>query len=148
MAAEADDPQQCSHGRHRLGQRQIERQPQRRIVELVHHRRPMRSPRGMHSSMNDHPGREITLMYGDAVARFQGKKVKPAKAGLLPPSGFTARHHPAGIAKTIPNEGLKTRMGRWRLFGRRLYSRCLGENETRRLEICGRQSLSEPPHFC
>jgi hypothetical protein len=23
MAAEADDPQQCSHGRHRLGQQQI-----------------------------------------------------------------------------------------------------------------------------
>jgi hypothetical protein len=25
--------------------------------------------------MNDHPGREITLMYGDAVPTFQGKKV-------------------------------------------------------------------------
>jgi hypothetical protein len=26
--------------------------------------------------MNDHPGREITLIYGDAVPTFQGKKVK------------------------------------------------------------------------
>jgi hypothetical protein len=25
--------------------------------------------------MNDHPGREITLIYGDAVPTFQGKKV-------------------------------------------------------------------------
>ena len=26
--------------------------------------------------MNDHPSREITLIYGDAVPTFQGKKVK------------------------------------------------------------------------
>jgi hypothetical protein len=26
--------------------------------------------------MNDHPGREITLIYGDAVPTFQGKKIK------------------------------------------------------------------------
>jgi hypothetical protein len=26
--------------------------------------------------MIDHPGREITLIYGDPVATFQGKKVK------------------------------------------------------------------------
>ena len=26
--------------------------------------------------MNDHPGREITLIYADAVPTFQGKKVK------------------------------------------------------------------------
>jgi hypothetical protein len=26
--------------------------------------------------MVDHPGREITLIYGDAVPTFQGKKVK------------------------------------------------------------------------
>jgi hypothetical protein len=26
--------------------------------------------------MTDHPGREITLIYGDAVPTFQGKKVK------------------------------------------------------------------------
>ena len=26
--------------------------------------------------MNEHPGREITLIYGDAVPTFQGKKVK------------------------------------------------------------------------
>jgi hypothetical protein len=25
--------------------------------------------------MNNHPGREITLIYGDAVPTFQGKKV-------------------------------------------------------------------------
>jgi hypothetical protein len=34
--------------------------------------------------MNDHPGREITLIYGDAVPTFEGKKVafrliRPAK---------------------------------------------------------------------
>jgi hypothetical protein len=27
------------------------------------------------SDQNDHPGREITLIYGDAVPTFQGKKV-------------------------------------------------------------------------
>ena len=26
--------------------------------------------------MNDHPGREITLIYGDAVPTFQGRKIK------------------------------------------------------------------------
>jgi hypothetical protein len=26
--------------------------------------------------MDEHPGREITLIYGDAVPTFQGKKIK------------------------------------------------------------------------
>jgi hypothetical protein len=30
------------------------------------------------SDQNDHPGREITLIYGDAVPTFQGKKVTPS----------------------------------------------------------------------